>query len=139
MNMPLYTTHTRFNKMVAILLLAAAAYYSAPFLWISKLLWGLFLGTYVFTSDLDHFKSVVFQRWGILNFIWTPFAAAGHREILHNFFWGPFILTSFAYCLCWAINYGLNYFLGISGFMLWPESMAGMVIAIWCHILIDKA
>lgn len=135
---PLYKTHTRFNKIVAIFLLAVAAYYSAPVLSVLKLLWGIFLGTHIITSDLDCFKSVVFQRWGIFNFIWKPFAKAGHREILHNNFWGPFILISFTYCLCWIAGYTLEYFTGFGGFMLWPESVAGMVIAIECHILIDK-
>lgn len=61
----------------------------------------LFLGAYVFSMflmspDLDLSKSDAFGRWGVLRWIWLPYAwIFRHRQISHHPFLGP--LSRIAY------------------------------------------
>jgi hypothetical protein len=56
---------------------------------------GIIPYTLFITCDLDSEKSIVRRLWGPFGIIWSPFSNAGHREILHNPVWGPFILVCF--------------------------------------------
>jgi uncharacterized metal-binding protein len=77
------------------------------------------------TPDLDTWSEAT-KVWGPFKFIWKPFRKAGHREILHNPVWGPFILICF-------VAVPLHYM----GFDLWPETITGMVCMIESHIIVD--
>jgi uncharacterized metal-binding protein len=87
---------------------------------------GVIICTYILTSDLDTWSNAT-KVWGPFKIIWRPFRKAGHRKILHNPFWGPFILIGFVWIP-----------LQILGFQLWTETIIGMLIAIECHIICDK-
>jgi uncharacterized metal-binding protein len=77
-----------------------------------------------FLLDLDSESSIPCKLWGPFKFIWSPF---DHRELLHNVFWGPFILVSFVKM---PLYYG--------GFELPGWTIVGMVCMIWSHIIVDK-
>jgi uncharacterized metal-binding protein len=91
-----------------------------------KFWFGAALGIYLFSPDLDT-NSNPTKAWGLLKIIWKPFRNAGHREILHNPIWGPFILVCF-------VGVPLHYV----GFELWEETIIGMVVMIESHIVTDK-
>lgn len=88
---------------------------------------GIIPYTFFITSDLDSEKSIVRQLWGPLGIIWSPFSHAGHREILHNPVWGPFILISFLWIP-----------LTLAGVDVGIESIIGAVLMLWTHIVSDK-
>ena len=90
-------------------------------LWIGIIPYTLFI-----TCDLDSEKSIVRQLWGPLGIIWSPFSHAGHREILHNFIWGPFILISFLWIP-----------LTVYGVDVSIESIIGAVLMLETHIVTD--
>ncbi len=81
---------------------------------------------FLLSPDLDIMSDVT-KAWGPFKIIWKPFRSAGHREILHHFFWGPFILVCF-------VAVPLHYF----GVELWKETITGMVCMIESHIVTDK-
>ena len=85
---------------------------------------GCLICTFLITSDLDSDTSTPTKLWGPLKFIWYPF---NHRNVLHNVFWGPFILINF-------VKVPLNGF----GFALAGWTIIGMITMIWCHIIVDE-
>jgi len=90
-------------------------------LWLGMIPYTLFI-----TCDLDSEKSIVRRLWGPLGIIWSPFSHAGHREILHNPVWGPFILVCFLWVPLTAHGYH------VSGL-----SIIGAVLMLWTHIVTD--
>jgi uncharacterized metal-binding protein len=97
------------------------------FIPLGKFLLGVVVLPFLFSPDLDSPESIVTQMWGPFKIIWRPFVTAGHREILHNIFWGPFILI----CSLWVP-------LHIAGYEFWIETVLGMIASIECHIIYDK-
>lgn len=89
--------------------------------WIGAIPYTLFI-----TCDLDSEKSIVRQLWGPLGIIWSPFSNAGHREILHNPIWGPYILISFLWIP-----------LNLAGVDVEIESIIGAVLMLWTHVVTD--
>jgi len=88
---------------------------------------GIIPYTFLITCDLDSAKSLVRKLWGPFKIIWYPFVDAGHREILHNPIWGPFILMSFLWIP-----------LTLAGIDVKTESIIGAVLMLWTHIITDK-
>ena len=88
---------------------------------------GIIPYTFLITSDLDSQESIVRKLWGPFGRIWEPFSKAGHREILHDYAWGPFILISFL----WVP-------LTVYGYRVSIESIIGAVLMLWTHIITDK-
>lgn len=92
-------------------------------LWIGIIPYTLFI-----TCDLDSEKSIVRRLWGPFGIIWSPFSNAGHREILHNPAWGPFILVCFLWVPITAYY----------GHLVVPiESIIGAVLMLETHIVTD--
>ena len=91
--------------------------------WLGAIPYTLFI-----TCDLDSEKSIVRKLWGPLGIIWSPFSNAGHREILHNPVWGPFILVCFLWVPITAYY----------GHQVVPiESIIGAVLMLETHIVTD--
>lgn len=88
---------------------------------------GIIPYTLFITCDLDSKESIVRQLWGPLGIIWSPFSHAGHREILHNPAWGPFILV----CFLWVPI--TVYDIDVSRI-----SIIGAVLMLETHIISDK-
>lgn len=89
---------------------------------------GIIPYTLFFTCDLDSEKSIVRRLWGPFGIIWSPFSNAGHREILHNPVWGPFILVCFLWVPLTAYY----------GHLVVPiESIIGAVLMLETHIVTD--
>jgi uncharacterized metal-binding protein len=130
------------HNNVALLSGAAVSLLSFPFFpaaTVTRFAAGVLWSTYYESSDLDC-KSSVYYRWGPLKFIWKPFISSGHREILHNPFWGPFVLISFAWFVslaaAWVYFQDFSFF---PVFVSWFKDFAlGMLFSIWLHILVDK-
>jgi uncharacterized metal-binding protein len=120
-------THEIINIILAILLSIYLYFHNYNIMLIEYLDAGIIYFTFIENPDLDTLKSRVTQLWGPAGIIWKPFRSAGHREILHNWIWGPIILIGFAY----SIGTGLNVYFP-------KEAVAGGVIAIWSHIITDK-
>lgn len=80
----------------------------------------------IITCDLDSETSFVTKLWGPFKIIWKPFVEAGHREILHHWIYGPFILIGV--WLLPALYCGHQ----ISGFLI-----IGAVLMLWTHIVTD--
>jgi uncharacterized metal-binding protein len=90
---------------------------------------GIIPYTLFITCDLDSEKSIVRRLWGPFGIIWSPFSNAGHREILHNPAWGPFILVCFLWVPITAYY----------GHLVVPiESIIGAVLMLETHIVTDK-
>lgn len=87
---------------------------------------GIIPYTLFITCDLDSKESIVRQLWGPLGIIWSPFSHAGHREILHNPAWGPFILV----CFLWVP-------LTVYDIDVSRISIIGAVLMLWTHIVTD--
>lgn len=121
-----YLNHAKFNALFILFLSTCAAY--LHFLNINSfllLLIGATPYTLIITNDLDSESSIVTKLWGPLN-PFKAFTGFGHREVLHHFFWGPFILiTPF-----WMI---LEHF----GIDIPTESLVGAVLALEGHIIAD--
>ena len=81
----------------------------------------------VITCDLDSATSFVTKLWGPFKIIWKPFVTAGHREILHNWVYGPFIQIGI-----WLLP-ALWYKIEVSNFII-----IGAVLMLWTHIMTDK-
>lgn len=81
----------------------------------------------IITCDLDSDTSTVTKLWGPFKIIWRPFTKWGHREILHHFIYGPFILIGL-----WLLP-ALYFKFEVSGFLI-----TGAVLMLWTHILTDK-
>jgi uncharacterized metal-binding protein len=90
---------------------------------------GIIPYTFLITSDLDSQESIVRKLWGPFGIIWSPFSNAGHREILHNPIWGPFILV----CFLWVPI--TTYYRHL---VVPTESIIGAVLMLWTHIVSDK-
>jgi len=90
---------------------------------------GIIPYTLFITCDLDSEKSIVRRLWGPFGIIWSPFSNAGHREILHNPVWGPFILVCFLWVPITAY-YGHQ--------VVPTESIIGAVLMLETHIVTDK-
>ena len=89
---------------------------------------GIIPYTLFITCDLDSEKSIVRRLWGPFGIIWSPFSNAGHREILHNPVWGPFILVCFLWVPITAYY----------GHLVVPiESIIGAVLMLETHIVTD--
>lgn len=89
---------------------------------------GIIPYTLFITCDLDSEKSIVRRLWGPFGIIWSPFSNAGHREILHNPVWGPFILVCFLWVPLTAYY----------GHLVVPiESIIGAVLMLETHIVTD--
>lgn len=80
----------------------------------------------VITCDLDSATSFVTKLWGPFKIIWKPFVNAGHREILHNWVYGPFIQIGM--WLLPALYLGVD----VSGW-----TVLGAVLMLWCHMVVD--
>jgi len=81
--------------------------------------------TFVITCDLDSASSVVSKLFGPFN-IFSPFTDFGHREVLHHYAWGPFVLIG------WWLIPALW-----TGHTVHIETIAGAVLMLWCHIGAD--
>lgn len=81
----------------------------------------------IITCDLDSDTSTVTKLWGPFKIIWHPFVEAGHREILHHWIYGPFILIGL-----WLMP-ALYYHVEVSGLVI-----IGAVLMLWTHIVTDK-
>lgn len=81
----------------------------------------------VITCDLDSATSFVTKLWGPFKIIWRPFVNAGHREILHNWIYGPFIQIG-----VWLLP-ALWYKVEVSEFIV-----LGAVLMLWTHMVTDK-
>lgn len=79
----------------------------------------------ILTCDLDSESSIVTKLLGPFN-IFEPFTEFGHREALHHWFWGPFILIGI--WLMPALYFGV----GVSGWTVF-----GAVLMLWTHIGVD--
>ena len=90
---------------------------------------GIIPYTLFITCDLDSEKSIVRRLWGPFGIIWSPYSNAGHREILHNPVWGPFILVCFLWVPITAY-YGHQ--------VVPTESIIGAVLMLETHIVTDK-
>jgi uncharacterized metal-binding protein len=93
-SMPSGKTHLRIEAMILVLWAALSILFVLRH-WITSSQALLFLGTYVFSMfllspDLDLSKSDAFGRWGILRWIWLPYAwLFRHRQVSHHPLWGP--------------------------------------------------
>lgn len=136
--MPAGVTHNNFNLLFGAAA-SALVYPYLPAASVLRIAAGILWATYYESSDLDC-KSSVYYRWGPLKYIWDPFIEAGHRRILHNPFWGPGILIGFAWFWLTVFWYFfLQDFVFVQVFVSWLlEFGAGMLFAIWAHLLIDK-
>ena len=92
--MPSGKTHLKIEAILLVVLLGVVTLLAvhARFNWQQAL---LFLGSYVFSMflmspDLDLSKSDAFQRWGLLRWMWFPYAwIFRHRQISHHPLLGP--------------------------------------------------
>lgn len=91
------------------------------YFWIGVLPYSL-----IITCDLDSEESIVRKLWGPFKIIWHPFVTAGHREILHNPVWSPFILISFLWVP--LTGYGVD---------VSRMSIIGAILMLWTHIATD--
>jgi uncharacterized metal-binding protein len=130
-------THETINVIIAVMLSIYLYFRNYDILLIGYLDAGIIYFTFIENPDLDILKSRVTQLWGQAGIIWKPFVSSGHREILHSFFWGPFILIGFA-DICFSAIY-MIYTKHVDLVLIMPkEAVAGGVIAIWSHIITDK-
>lgn len=81
--------------------------------------------TFVITCDLDSASSVVTKLLGPFN-IFAPFADFGHREVLHHYAWGPFVLIGWWLIPALWVGYSIHI-----------EMIAGAVLMLWCHMFTD--
>lgn len=120
-------THNKLNFLVAVII-SIVYFYKTHTLAPLILFWvGAIYFTYIETPDLDSPSSRVTRLWGPLKFIWGPFRRAGHREILHNIVWAPFILIGFLWMILFVV-----------GIELPKEFIVGGICAIESHITGDK-
>ncbi len=92
---------------------------------LGKFLFGALILSLFLSPDLDTDSSVS-NRWMIFKYIWHPFKSAGHREILHNPVWGPFILIAFLWVPLKI--YGIDFPI---------ETIIGLGLSIEAHIFCD--
>lgn len=123
--MTLFKTHRNINLVSG--LIASILYYQSNYFSIILFLSGIIESSYLHSSDLDKSTSIPYRNWGPFKYIWKPFSDAGHREILHHFFWGPVILIG-----------SLWFPLYLAGVSFPAEYWYGMIWAIEMHIIIDK-
>ncbi len=86
------TTHEKIDATIGIILTFVLISLNYPAVIFLKFLFGSTILPLWFSSDNDSPNSNSIQRWGPIKIIWKPFINAGHREILHNPIWGPWIL-----------------------------------------------
>ncbi|MBE0635420.1 DUF2227 family putative metal-binding protein [Candidatus Bipolaricaulota bacterium] len=147
--MPSGKAHLRMEAMMLILWIACAV----VLVWkdqIALLHAGLFAGAYIFSMlllspDLDLAKSDAFHRWGILRWLWLPYAwVFRHRQMSHHLLWGP--LTRMAYVGLAAVAIGALVRLGWRETTLGSQPPAASILAICLgvylpnleHILADR-
>ena len=92
--MPSGKAHLKIEAVILVLLLGLVTLLIVH----SQIEWQqslLFLGAYVFSMflmspDLDLSKSDAFHRWGLLRWLWFPYAwIFRHRQISHHLLFGP--------------------------------------------------
>ena len=92
--MPSGKTHLKIEAILLVVLLGVVTLLTVH----SRVNWQqalLFFGSYVFSMflmspDLDLSKSDAFQRWGLLRWMWFPYAwIFRHRQISHHPLLGP--------------------------------------------------
>ena len=92
--MPSGKTHLRIEAVILVLWSGLSAYLVLRE-WITTSQALLFLGSYLFSMilmspDLDLSKSDAFYRWGVLRWIWLPYAwIFRHRQMSHHPLLGP--------------------------------------------------
>jgi len=122
--------HEKLDVTAGIIIAVLLAVLSMSIIIPLKFLFGSTLLPLWFSPDNDSPKSRSIHRWYILKFIWKPFINAGHREILHNPVWGPWILCLIpSVPLFWHI-YNTGDFTD-----LWI--LIGLVVATLAHISCD--
>lgn len=147
--MPSGKTHLRIEAMILVLWAAG----SALLVWreliaISQAL--LFLGSYVFSMflmspDLDLSKSDAFDRWGMLRWIWLPYAwIFRHRQMSHHLLLGPLSRILYMGTLVLAASFVFLLATGnpeprlrLSIQVVWPVCL-GLYLPNIEHILADR-
>lgn len=130
--MPNYRVHERFNMIVLfMLIIATIAYVSIR---IDYLIYGsiaFIFSTYFISPDLD-VKCKAYDRWSVLKYYWLPYRyIMKHRGYSHNAILGPVPLIMYA-----AVPL-LPLLLYVEAVLLIPMTI-GAILAIECHILLDK-
>lgn len=103
---------------------------------------GLAFGTLLVTPDLDLRRNDARRNWGLLHFIWAPYAALSkHRGMSHTYLVGPTIrllyLALWVAPIVWLISRVQPFPLpDVSGRLLALASI-GYFIAQWLHLLCD--
>jgi len=123
-------THEKLDATAGIILTVFLISLHYPVVVFLKFLFGSTLLPLYFSSDNDSPKSRSIQRWGILKIIWKPFINAGHREILHNPIWGPWIL-----CLIPSVPLFMHIYNTGDFTDLWI--LYGLCVATETHIMCD--
>jgi uncharacterized metal-binding protein len=112
--MPSGRTHLRIEG-VLLAVWGAAAVLCARLAWVSATEMAAFVVAYLFSMlllspDLDLAESDSYRRWGLLRWLWAPYASAfRHRRISHHPLFGP--ITRIAYVVAIALAALLVYVL----------------------------
>lgn len=123
-------THEKIDVFIGIIITLLLAVLPISIIIPLKFLFGSTTLPLWFSADNDSPKSRSIQRWGPLKLIWKPFINAGHREILHNPIWGPWVL-----CLIPSVPLFIHIFNTGDFTDLWI--LYGLVVATETHILCD--
>jgi uncharacterized metal-binding protein len=112
----------------------------------------VFIATYIFSllwlsPDIDLENSKSMKRWGILRFIWLPYAKLfRHRGISHNIVLGPLtrliyllIIAGFVYSLFRML--GFEIVVGVAG-VTTKENVLAFLAGFWLpdvlHVFLDR-
>ena len=108
--MPSGKTHLKIEAMILVLWAGlSVVLVMKEWITISQTL--LFFAAYVFSMflmspDLDLSKSDAFSRWGLLRWIWFPYAwIFRHRQMSHHPLWGPLSRILYIAILVFAASF----------------------------------
>lgn len=133
----------RIHETVNLLVLVPTVYWLPEPLTKLPFIAGYLVGTFWVTPDLDLAKSRASHRWGVLRWVWLPYAwLFPHRGLSHRLLLGALTRVLYLAALAglglWCLDYwGYCWRLNFSFSRSWLSFFAGLLVADGIHLLLD--